>query len=135
MPKPAKAKAKVTVDQFLEALAQPQRDIAAELVSIIRKIKPRLEEGIKWNAPSFKHEGDDRLTLNLSVKDRVRLILHCGAKAGPKRSSLLIDSESDLLEWASNDRAIMTFTSEDEVRDAKRELTAIIKSWLPASSA
>ncbi|MCA9277047.1 MAG: DUF1801 domain-containing protein [Phycisphaerales bacterium] len=124
-----------SVDQYLQSLAQPQREMTVELVSIIRKIKPRLEEGIKWNAPSFKHEGDDRLTLNLSAKDRVRLILHCGAKAGPKRSSRLIDSDSDLLEWASNDRAIMTFTSEDEVRDAKRELTAIIKSWLPASSA
>lgn len=109
--------------------------MAAELVSIIRKIKPRLEEGIKWNAPSFRHGGDDRLTLNLSAKDKVRLILHCGVKAGPKRGSRLIDTDSDLLEWASNDRAIVTFTSEDEVRDAKRELTAIIKSWLPASSA
>lgn len=124
-----------SVDQYLQALSQPQRDMAAELVSIIRKIKPRLEEGIKWNAPSFRHGGDDRLTLNLSAKDKVRLILHCGVKAGPKRGSRLIDTDSDLLEWASNDRAIVTFTSEDEVRDAKRELTAIIKSWLPASSA
>ena len=124
-----------SVDQYLQALSQPQRDMAAELVSIIRKIKPRLEEGIKWNAPSFRHGGDDRLTLNLSAKDKVRLILHCGVKAGPKRGSRLIDTDSDLLEWASNDRAIVTFSSEDEVRDAKRELTAIIKSWLPASSA
>lgn len=109
--------------------------MAAELVSIIRKIKPQLEEGIKWNAPSFRHGGDDRLTLNLSAKDKVRLILHCGVKAGPKRGSRLIDSDSDLLEWASNDRAIISFASPNEVRDAKRELTAIIKAWLAASSA
>lgn len=124
-----------SVDQYLQSLAQPQREMASLLVGIIRQVKPRLEEGIKWNAPSFKHGGDDRLTLNLSAKDKVRLILHCGAKAGPKRSSRLIDSDSDLLEWASNDRAIVTFTSEDEVSDAMRELTAIIKAWLAASSA
>lgn len=122
------------VGQFLDALTPPQRDVAAQLVGCIRKIKPRLEEGIKWNAPSFKHLGEDRLTLNLSAKDRVRLILHCGAKAGPKRSGRLIDSESELLDWASNDRAIISFTTADEVRGAERELAGIIKAWLAASS-
>lgn len=123
------------VDDFLSGHKHPLRDTAVAMVSLIRKADPSLDEGIKWNAPSFKHGGDDRFTLNLSAKDRVRLILHCGAKAGPKRSSRLIDSESELLEWASNDRAIISFVSPDEVRDAKRELTAIIKAWLAASSA
>lgn len=122
------------VEAFLNNHKHPLRDTAAAVVSLIRTADPSLEEGIKWNAPSFKHGGDDRLTLNLSAKDKVRLILHCGAKAGPRRSRRVIDSDSDLLEWASNDRAIISFMSEDEVRDAKRELTAIISSWLAASS-
>jgi hypothetical protein len=132
MPKPCKAVP--GVDDFLDALTQPQRDIAALLVGNIRKIKPPLEEGIKWNAPSFKHLGEDRLTLNLSAKDRVRLILHCGAKAGPKRKTRLIESDSELLDWASNDRAIISFTSPDAVQDSKKELAGIIKLWLAASS-
>ncbi len=123
------------VDDFLPGHKHPLLDTAVAMVSLIRKADPSLDEGIKWNAPSYKHGGDDRLTLNLIAKDKVRLILHCGAKSGPKRSSRLIDSDSDLLEWASNDRAIISFTSPDEVRDAKRELTAIIKAWLAASSA
>ncbi|MAY74242.1 MAG: hypothetical protein CMJ31_05840 [Phycisphaerae bacterium] len=132
MPKPSKPAP--DVDAFVDGLPPKQREPAALLVGCIRKVKPRLEEGIKWNAPSFKHSGDDRLTLNLSAKDRVRVILHCGAKAVPKRDTRLIDSDSELLEWASNDRAIITFKSADEVRAAERELASIFKAWIAASS-
>ena len=119
---PKSNKAAPGVDEFLDALTQPQRDIAARLVGNIRRIKPRLAEGIKWNAPSFQHQGEDRLTLNLSAKDRVRLILHCGVKAGPKRNTRLIESDSELLDWASNDRAIISFLSPQAVRETEREL-------------
>ncbi|MEZ6234779.1 MAG: DUF1801 domain-containing protein [Phycisphaerales bacterium] len=132
MPKPSKAVP--GVDAFLDALAPPQRGIAAALVDSIRAASPRLEEGIKWNAPSFRHLGEDRLTLNLRAKDRVRLILHCGAKAGPKRSTRLIDSGSDLLEWAGNDRAIISFETPEAVHAAQQELAGIIRAWLAASS-
>ena len=131
---PRKQEGADSVDAFLEGHKHPLRETAQALVSRIRKIDSSLEEGIKWNAPSFKHQGDDRLTLNLSAKDRIRLILHCGAKAGPKRKSKLIESDSQLLEWAGNDRAIINFDSVDAVHDARKDLESIIKAWLAASA-
>lgn len=122
-----------SVDAFLASHKHPLRDTALALVAAIRKAQPGLEEGIKWNAPSFRRHGDDRLTLNLSAKDRVRLILHCGAKKGPKRSGRLIGHESETLEWAGDDRAIMSFTSTEDVKAQGKDLKEIVKAWLKVS--
>ena len=125
------AKRAADPDAFMAALDHPLKDVAESVRKAIRSANKSLVEGVKWNAPSFRHDGDDRITLNLSAKDRVRVIFHCGAKpAKTKPKAPIVDQESAVLEWPSNDRAIMTFRSAEAFKAHKKELTEMVKKWI-----
>lgn len=129
-----KAAAKPTdPDAFMAALDHPLKDVAEAVRKAIRGADKTLVEGVKWNAPSFQHEGDDRITLNLSAKDRVRVIFHCGARTKAKPRAPIVEHASDLLEWPSHDRAIMTFRSAEEFKAHKKDLTEMVKKWIKAA--
>ena len=50
------------------------------LRQLIIKTEPRLKKHIKWNAPSYVLDGDDRITSNLMNRQGVvKLVLHMGA--------------------------------------------------------
>ena len=122
-------------DAFMAALDHPLKDVAEAVRKTIRGADKSLVEGVKWNAPSYQHDGDDRITLNLSAKDRVRVIFHCGAKATKaKPKAPIVDQESAVLEWPSNDRAIMTFPSAEVFMAHKKELAEMVKKWIEATA-
>src|SRR5690606_9032775 len=105
-----------TADEALAALDHPLRESIEALRAIIRAADRRLVEGVKWNAPSYSVDGHDRITFNLHAKDRVRLIFHRGARASaPSKRGRVISDAPGLLEWASDDRAIATFTTPEDV--------------------
>jgi hypothetical protein len=47
---------------------------------IILSTHSGINEQIKWNAPSFGIDGDDRITFRLQPGDRVQLVFHRGAQ-------------------------------------------------------
>ncbi len=121
-------------EAFLASLEHPLRDVILALRPILLRADRRLTEGIKWNAPSYSLEGEDRVTFNLRAKDQVRLIFHRGAKVKDSQAKgPLIDDPDGLLEWAADDRAIAAFASVDEVTTQRAALTTILKRWLAAT--
>ncbi|HSF46597.1 MAG TPA: DUF1801 domain-containing protein, partial [Chitinophagaceae bacterium] len=54
-----------SVDGFIRKLDHPLKDVVVKLRSIILDTDPKLTEQVKWNAPSFCYNGDDRITMNL----------------------------------------------------------------------
>lgn len=122
-----------TPDALLDALDHPMRAEIDALRAIILKAHPGLVEGVKWNAPSYSVDGEDRITFQLRAKDKILLVFHRGAKkkAPPKRGRL-IEDESGLLEWADDDRAIATFRA-GEVATKKKALATVVKRWLAAA--
>ena len=81
------AKGKITkptdteqVDEWMKKLAPDLKPAVEAVRKIIKTAAPELNERIKWNAPSYCVNGEDRLTFNLRGKDFFRLILHCGVK-------------------------------------------------------
>ena len=86
---------------------------------------------MKWNAPSFCFHNDDRITFNLHGSRFFRLVLHRGAKV--KESINLkpyFDDVQGLMEWVTNDRAIIKFTDIKDV-EAKRELLKeVVRRWV-----
>lgn len=129
-----RAAAPTTAAAFMDQLDHPLKDVAAELRDIVRHAHPELTEGVKWNAPSYSIGGDDRITFNLSANDKVRIIFHRGAKMKDARTGHgIIDDPAGLLEWASDDRAIATFRTQEEAASAKRALVAVIKEWIKAT--
>jgi hypothetical protein len=117
---------------LLQDLDPAAPDVIEALRTILLDETFGLTEGVKWNAPSYALDGDDRITFNFRGKGGIRLVFHCGAKKrAVKAAAPLIDERA--LEWADNERALATFMTVREV-NAKREwLQGVIKRWLAAA--
>jgi hypothetical protein len=90
-------------------------------------------EQIKWNAPSFGPAGQDRVTMRLHPKGFLQLIFHRGAKVRASDDFSFAD-DSGLLEWVAKDRAIVTFTSAEQIAATEADLSSLVARWLQATS-
>ena len=118
-------------DELVRSLPEDKRRIAEALRDIIRNIDPKLEEIVKWNAPSYTLNGEDRLTFNLHGAAGVRLVFHCGAARKETRGALpLFTDETGLLDWVSDIRAIAVFASIDAVNARGDDLRSVVMRWL-----
>jgi hypothetical protein len=125
-----------SVEECLADLSEDKRIQVNMLRELIQKSEPGLEEHIKWNAPSYIYDGEDRITFNLMNKQGVvKLILHMGAtrKENKQGTPVMLD-ESGLIEWSSDIRGMITFTSIEDINSNLTSLSKIIKQWLAVSS-
>jgi hypothetical protein len=123
------------VAEFIQTTRHPLKKAVEELREIILGADKGITEHIKWNAPSFCFDGDDRITFNLSKNDRILLIFHRGAKVkDSKNKEPLIEDTTGLLEWLTPDRAAIKFQSTDDVTDKKKALKKVVKLWLAATA-
>jgi hypothetical protein len=104
--------------------------------NIIMAAEPRLLETLKWNAPNFVLDGEDRLTLNLMNKEgKVKLIFHMGAtKPEDKRANPVMTDTTGLLFWNSNIRGTITFESSQHVDQVREQVTTLVREWLRIKS-
>lgn len=121
-----------TVNDFLNDLDADKRKIVDILRKLILETEPRLEEHIKWNAPSYVFDGEDRITFNLMNKRGVvRLVFHMGAARKENRNgSPVMKDSSGLIEWNSDIRGMVSFDGLEEVNSSKSSLKDIITNWL-----
>ncbi len=126
-----------TVDDFLADLTEDKRLQVDTLRGLILRVEPRLEERIKWNAPSYVLDGEDRITFNLMNKQEVvKLVFHMGAtRKEDKKGAPIMQDTSGLIEWNSDIRGIITFTSIEDINPNATSLKKTIKDWLAISSA
>ncbi|HEU4469654.1 MAG TPA: DUF1801 domain-containing protein [Flavisolibacter sp.] len=123
------AGAKSSVAEFMSKLNHPMKGAIAATRSLILAADKTITEHIKWNAPSFCMNGDDRITFNLRPSDHFLLIFHRGAKV-KDAGSFVFEDGSGLLEWLSADRAVVKIYSEDELSSKKQALTQLVKKWM-----
>jgi hypothetical protein len=107
------------VTAFLDRLNHPLRDLIEALRQIISSAHSELSEGIKWNAPSYSLNHQDRITLKLFPHKQVQVIFYRGAKTKEQPAERLIKDDHGLLSWKENDRAVAT-TSRSSPRRPKR---------------
>ncbi len=121
-----------TTDEFLDDLPIDKRQLVDILRDLILKTEPRLSERIKWNAPSYVLDGEDRITFNLMNKQgAVKLILHMGARRKEEKNGTpVMPDTSGLVEWSSDIRGIMTFTTLESINANVIALKKIINDWL-----
>lgn len=116
------------VDAFVAALGHPREREIRALREIILGADPRIAEGVKWNAPSFR-TAEWFATFHLRAKEGVQLILHLGAKRRNGGDVAIADPHS-LLRWLAADRASVTFRELDDI-DAKGVAFAdVIRQWI-----
>ena len=119
-----------SVEDFLASLEHPQKPAILALRALILSVDPRVTEGIKWNAPSFR-TSDDFATFHLRAKAGVQLVLHFGA--APRRNSAArarIADPAGLLEWKAPDRAVITVRDAEDVAARRAALLAVLRQWV-----
>jgi Domain of unknown function (DU1801) len=126
-----------TVEEFLDDLSEDKRLLVDTLRVLILNVDSRLEEHIKWNAPSYVLDDEDRITFNVMNKQGVvKLVLHMGAtRKEDKKGSPVMQDDSGLIEWNSDIRGTVTFNSIEEVNSNLNSLKKIVKDWLSIPSA
>lgn len=129
--KMSKLSGKQQVEEYLQNLEHPLKREIEEVRSIVLGIDRVLSEHVKWNAPSFCIHNDDRITFNLHGNRFFRLVLHRGAKViESKNLKPYFEDVKGLMDWVTNDRAIIKFTDIKDV-EAKRELLKeVVRRWV-----
>lgn len=124
-----------TVAEFLEDQTDDKRAQVEALREIILDSEPSLTENIKWNAPNYVFDGEDRITFNVVNKEgTVKLIIHMGAsKKEDKKAKPVLDDDSGLITWNSNIRGTLTFANIDDVPARREDLAIILQKWLALS--
>lgn len=119
------------VETFMNGLEHPLKPEIEAVRKIVSGAHPGLTEHIKWNAPSYRYQGEDRVTFNLRGKDGFLLVFHCGAKVKERAGNEpLIDDTTGLLKWAAADRATVKLKNMADVIAKKEQLTEVIRKWL-----
>ncbi len=121
-----------TIEEFLSSLDASKRSQVDKLRQLILETAPQLQEHIKWNAPSYVQDGEDRITFNLMNKQGVvKLILHMGAtRKEDKQGMPVLQDDSGLIEWSSDIRGTLTFSDNDDVESKLTLVKSIITNWL-----
>lgn len=118
------------VDALLKSLSHPAKREIEALRALFLEVDPSVQEGVKWNAPSFRTT-EYFATTNLRTKAGIGVVLHFGAKArdiGNVRASL--DDPSRLLKWVAADRATADFESLGDLEAKKVSFQAILRQWI-----
>ena len=122
----------VSIDEFLGDLDTSKKAQVMKLRETILAVEPSLEECIKWNAPNYAHEGEDRITFNLLNKEGIlKLVFHMGAlrkedKKGPK----VLEDDQGIVEWASDIRGMVSFASIEDVEAKQGQVAQLVTDWL-----
>ncbi|HRF82560.1 MAG TPA: DUF1801 domain-containing protein [Flavobacteriales bacterium] len=118
------------VNALLDANKHPLRKEIEQLRTIILAADKSIEEGVKWNAASFKTE-DWFATLNgpKHIKEPM-LILHAGAKAKGLVLKDRIPDPLGLIKWLGNDRGQIIFKDTTDITTKQQALQAILMAWI-----
>ena len=120
------------VDRFLRELEHPLKEGVERLRSAILDSNDRISEHIKWNAPSFCYAGEDRVTFRLYPEDRVQLVFHRGSKVRLDSENFVFDDGTGLLEWVTNDRAVVALRDVEDAEAKQPALVDLVNRWIVA---
>jgi hypothetical protein len=132
---PSKLSGPQQVVEFMDKLDHPLKAGMQALRKIILGADEGITEHIKWNAPSFCFNGEDRVTFNVHRGECILIVFHKGAKTKERKGSgPFLEDTTGLLEWLSDDRAIVKLHSAQEVRAKKAKLEQVVRKWIAATS-
>jgi hypothetical protein len=115
---------------FLSKLDHPLKREIEAVRTIVLGVSPTIEEGIKWNAPSFR-TADYFATINLRSRDRVQLIFHRGAKVKDNSTDgMTVPDPAGLIQWLARERCIVTVGAGKEIAKNRAAFEAIIRAWI-----
>jgi hypothetical protein len=117
------------VSDLISDLDHPFRSEVAELRKLILGSDERITEKIKWNAPSFCWDGEDRVTFKLQPRDCFQIVFHRGAKRSSE-DGVVVSDPKGLLKWAAADRAVATVQDTEYFKTHKQDLLELVLNWM-----
>ena len=112
------------VDKWFKTYDNPMKDVVQAVREAILTADARIEETIKWKAPTFTYNGNLASFFPKS-KQHASLMFHAGAQ---------IPGTFPSLEGTGDVSRVMKFESLADVRKKKAELRAIVKAWIKLKS-
>lgn len=118
------------VDRFMRELDHPLKEGVERLRSAILDSNDEITEHVKWNAPSFRYAGEDRVTFRLYPEDRVQLVFHRGARVRSDSKDFVFRDGSGLLEWVADDRAVVALRDANDAEAKRPALVEVVNRWV-----
>ena len=115
--KKAKPTDREQVNEWMKKLDPEMKPAIDAVRKIIKTAGPKLNERIKWNAPSYYYKEDIVTFGPVRSKDKVILVFH---------HPNIVKIRSALLEGDHKDRRLVYFNSLIEIKSGKKELERII---------
>ena len=117
-----KAKSKPTdaerVNEWMDKVDTSFKPSINAVRKIIKTAAAKLNERIKWNAPSYYYKEDIVTFGPTKAKDKIMLVFH---------HPNIVKIRSELLQGNYKDRRLVYLNSTKEIKDAQQELERIIK--------
>ncbi|MGD9093012.1 MAG: DUF1801 domain-containing protein [Anaerolineales bacterium] len=108
------------VDTYMNELENPLKDIWGEIRDIVLGVDPKMEEDIKWGAPTFIYKGN-LATFNPRAKKFVNLTFHTGA---------LIDDPDGVLEGEAKEARVFRVQNSEQLSEKKAGLVMVVENWI-----
>jgi len=121
-----------SISDFLNSLDIDMKEQVELLRNLIKSLDFELVEHIKWNAPSYVLEGEDRITFSVINKEnRVKLVIHMGAtRKEDKKAKPVLTNDGGIVRWSSDIRGYITFIDLEDVKIKSPVLKNVLSSWL-----
>jgi hypothetical protein len=108
------------VEAWLEGYDNPMKDVVLRIRDIVLGADPRIDECIKWQAPTFTYKGN-LASFYPKSKDHASLMFHTGAR---------IPGSYPRLEGSGDTSRVMKLGSVSDAEAARAELEAIVRAWV-----
>lgn len=117
------------VDEYMASLEHPYKRGVQALREAILGVDSRIQEEVKWNAPSFRAE-DHFATFRLHPAPIFQLILHTGAKSKASPRQFCVSDKSGLVTWAAKNRCFLVFQSDEDALARRDTVIGIVREWI-----
>lgn len=107
------------VDAWFARYDNPMKDVVLAVREAVLSADSRIEECIKWQAPTFVYKGNLASFFPKS-KTHASLMFHVGRK---------IPGTYPRLEGTGDTSAVMKFSSLADVTSAKAQLSKLVRTW------
>jgi uncharacterized protein YdhG (YjbR/CyaY superfamily) len=108
------------VDAWLAKYENPMKPVVMRIREIILAADRRIDECIKWQAPTFTYEGN-LASFYPKSKQHASLMFHTGAK---------IPGDHPRLEGDGDTSRVLKIGSLDEAEAARGDLEKIVTAWV-----
>jgi uncharacterized protein YdhG (YjbR/CyaY superfamily) len=107
------------VDAWFARYEYPMKDVVQRVREIVLSADPRIDECIKWQAPTFTFQGNLASFFPKSKK-HASLMFHLGAR---------IPGHHPRLEGSGATGRIMKFATVGEANAARKDIEKVVRAW------